>query len=92
MALTPKQALEVITREDREIATKLEEDIDKTIRKNYQGTGTTMRYDLGDNVPARVLNTVKEIYNQAGWEVKTQYDQRDGAWLELTERRTRDLR
>ncbi len=82
MTITPKEAGQVTRNELMEIR-KLERDIDKVIMEKFSESDRSVCYNLDASIPDRVLKKVCENYRQAGWNVRKEYDQREGAWLEF---------
>jgi len=86
MVLTPKQALEKIKPRQEELK-DLEKKIDEAILKNLRTGSRTVTIDASIFPDNAAYEAIKEKYTGAGWNVKYECDQRDGNYVQLTERK-----
>jgi hypothetical protein len=90
MAITPQQAARITGAQEKAEARKLEKMIDAQLRKEYV-PGERVCVDVGgyfgdSYLGERTVREIKRIYENAGWNVKYESDQRDGSWFEFTVR------
>lgn len=85
MTITPEQAMK-LNEDDRAEVGALEKTIDQTISSRFNQRDRRVCVDTG-YVGNKALQEIKQMYNEAGWNVKYQSDQRDGDFLEFTPKR-----
>lgn len=78
MAIHAKIAIERVTAHHAAILTRLEQQVDRAIEKDFDGGAITIHVEATD----AILNALREIYAQAGWTAKITHhpgagDQRD---------------
>ena len=86
MVITPEQASELTGEEETEIKA-LEERVDQAIRQEYNPDNQRELYlddELFGGYGTRVYTQMKKMYEQAGWNLKYESDQRDGDFVRLS--------
>ena len=84
MAITPKEAMK-LNPEDMAKISALEKKIDATLKKEFADEKTRVIV-CTDYLDRRTQVQLYQIYENAGWNVKYNTEQREGAWLEFTAR------
>ena len=86
MVITPNEASKLTVEEENEIK-NLENKVDEAIKsryKPYNSGGLCLDRGLFGEYGTRIFNQMKKMYEQAGWEVKYESDQRDGDFIRLS--------
>jgi len=88
MVITPKQVEEKALKVSQVKLKALEKRIDEALLEDFSRgdrDGVCISLDVGKNTPLYMV--LENKYNQAGWTLKYEYDQRDGDFVRFTVKR-----
>ena len=90
MVVTPQQAARLTAEESKRLK-ELEAKIDEAIHTGYRQENPNLCLDarLFGGYGTRVYAQLKRTYEQAGWTLKYESDQRDGDFVRLSHGRSR---
>lgn len=80
MALKPKQVLELLEVEKKQIL-NLEKKIDSEIQSAFKDGDKSASYQFLKNINLRVIQIVRGIYQKSGWKVAYDMDREDNRYL-----------
>jgi hypothetical protein len=88
MVITPQQVEEKVLKDNHAKLRALEEKIDEALVKGFRFgdlCGVCVNLGLGERTP--LYRALENKYNQAGWIVKYEYEQRGGDFVRFTAKR-----
>jgi hypothetical protein len=89
MVLTPKQA-ETQARPTGQTLKDLEKRIDSAIIERIKLGSRDFTFDVSIFPNRMAMKTIQELYENAGWRVQYQSDQRDGSYLQFTRKKEQE--
>ncbi|MFC1698098.1 hypothetical protein ACFL1H_07175 [Nanoarchaeota archaeon] len=86
MVITPQEA-EKMTQYEDDFIQNLEEQIDDALKSKFMGSGSvSVNLPSLGGIRRNAVDRVMQDYRRAGWNVTYKSDQREGNWLELSDR------